>query len=137
MDSRGPESAEEMASWDEHILSKVQPHVKERVHQLLSCGVVYSSDFSGMGCPKESLRVLLGSVGEGLGKPDIEFINARSCDWDALPLKVLSELSWVTDGQACVFGDVSDRLASEGQGHAAHLAPSRTTPLEAALVNNS
>ena len=136
MDNRGPESAAEMASWDKDLLNKFSRIEKERVYGLLSHGVVYSSDFSGMDCPKESLSLLLDALAKDMDVPAVEFIKARSCDWDALPLKVLREQSLKTDGKACVFGDVSDRLAAEGQEHIIDLAPTKTSSPESAASQN-
>ena len=100
--------------------------------RLLRHGAIGVSDYSGLDAPKEAMRAVLPAIESITGvpkRPEIRWV--RSCDWAALPQRVLCMLSGLeTHSEACVFMDLKNRMPPNAQDFCKAMAPSKNDPID-------
>lgn len=111
----GPQNAKELGDWPLWIARSLcvdSPGGKEvelRLQTHFSSGINMYTDYSGIDCPRESLRLGLAGLTKLLGWSFPACVcHSRSSDKDPSCRAVLQHLAQEDNG--CVFGDILDRL---------------------------
>ena len=82
LENQGPETVEELARWDERLVSKLQlVGLASQAMDAMSSGMLLSTDYSGFDFPKEAIRVAVAALEKAEGKCNPEINFARACDW--------------------------------------------------------
>ena len=116
----GPQNIEHLSDWPLWIAQSLvhfSPDDKEvelRLQSHALNGLNVYTDYSGIDCPRESLRLGFAGLSKLLGwKSDKSVCHSRSSDKDPACRKVLLHLS--SNDSGCVFGDIMDRLPAWGR----------------------
>ena len=116
----GPATQAELADWPitmaEALTMSGKPTDSEKALRSLNLfcsGISMYTDYSGVDCPREAVR--LGLHGLSLVNKwnikDFNVVFSRSCDNGCLQSRTLQHISSKFDhGQSCVFWDILDRL---------------------------
>ena len=83
-----------------------------RLRMMCESQWTYISDYSGMDCPREAVRLLFQALSLRFTDWSLKDpIYLRSCDNDPACIRILQSISTTLDeGGACVFGDINDRV---------------------------
>jgi hypothetical protein len=128
----GPQSSDELADWPLQICESLCGHNREdegvslRFKTHLTSGIVMYTDYSGMECPREALRLgILGLIQHHAWSFDsFPVQHSRMCDKDPLCLAVLDAIGQKDD--SCVFENILDRLPTEAQEWICAATPAKT-----------
>ena len=137
---QGPLSVQEAFQWPRLKLQQIckDPEREHRIKQILSAGVVATSDFSGMGGDREimtQLEHVLAAQAWPLHAEGKRFKRVRSCDWARQPQRVLVHAATQLDEwQACVFDDLMNRLPQQEWQQVQDMLPPKDAPLEQSEV---
>ena len=109
-----------------------------RCRDALADGVLFSSDYSGMGCERDAMSAAFDASADAFGafeeldigrfSPRIEF--TRSCDHNPVARYVLLYLAKEMDAsQSCVFSSIEDQIPLVARDHIESLTPPRGSDL--------
>lgn len=123
----GPSTLEELLDWPMQIVQGIRssgaPEDEElalRLQTNFAGGVKAYTDYSGMDCPKEAMRlgVLATEKSFGMTFPSPPFTFVRASDKGLLQQRVLADLAQM-DGEpfSCLFGDLLERLPPAARQH--------------------
>ena len=108
-----------------------------RCRDALADGVLFSSDYSGMGCERDAMSAAFDASTDafsalewGIGRfsPRIEF--TRSCDHNPVARHVLIYSAKETDAsQSCVFSSIEDQIPLAAREYIESLMPPRGSEL--------
>ena len=139
LESHGPETMDDLATWDSTYLAALKGTKEGRVlHDNLQRSLLVATDFSGFDAPRECCRLMSEALAREWNEsvPVVRFV--RSCDWGNLQQQVLMLESQVyDDGGACVFGNILDRLTEDQKLWIEAASPSKEMSLEDAQAANS
>ena len=132
----GPRSTDDLARWPSEVMQSLTSSCENDAEVLLRLrthftrGVSLYTDYSGIDCPREALRLGLQAVSQqhGWELPPSPVLFARSCDKDSLAQQVLCNLAEGSGG--CVFADLKDRLPRVAQDWIAEALPSSQAGIE-------
>ena len=116
----------DLQQWPTRLADTLCRHgLAENIGRLLESGGYATTDFSGYDTPKESLRMALPGLAAAMKRDapfEVSFV--RSSDWAKVPQSVLKQVSIdYEDGQACVFGNIDERLPTAARDFIAELGP--------------
>lgn len=115
----GPANPKQLGEWSSWLVESLtncfegDEEIKLRLHSHFLTGFTLYTDYSGIDCPRESLRLGLAGLCKHFGWDCADSIHhARASDKDPACRQVLMHLA---AGRGCVFGDILDRLPKLGQ----------------------
>ena len=135
----GPKTAKEVFAWPRDILSRILDsdtmlgqQAAARFHaNFQNVRIQYSSDYSGLDCPQEALRLLVMAFARRISDPTMaaKVCVLRACDSGAKQQEVLMALSTdVHAGQTCLFQDVESRLPNTVVAELDNMEPATRAP---------
>ena len=139
----GPQSVSDLSNWPlwiANVLTQSSPQDKEvelRLQSHALNGLNMYTDYSGIDCPRESLRLGFAGLSKLHGwKSDKSVSHSRSSDKDPLRRQVLLDLAASDNG--CVFGNIMDRLPDWGREWiTAALPPEHATLAEKSVAHSN
>ena len=135
----GPRTTQELAEWDTHYAHKMLHNGLARALMHLGRGgLFFATDYSGYESPREGLRIQLAKLCQIMVVPSLAVHFVRSCDQGKLQQKVLLEQSkQFTDCEACVFGDIDERLDAIAKQWVDGVAPTKQMKAADAIAANA
>ena len=127
----GPSTAEEVADWPGDILRRSlgtsDDRVEERMRKFFDgTEIQLTTDYSGMDCPSEALRLVVASLRRSFPSWEVRDIRLlRSCDCDPVCQRVL-KANQAADGNfgvSCLFEDLLGRLDDAARAEVRRLEP--------------
>ena len=127
----GPASVQELWNWPTHVVQALldpmlddSAEMKCRLQMNILGGMQLYTDYSGIECPAEAMRLGIEACRReyGWSLPDECFRLTRTSDKEKLQTKVLVALSGATDAP-CHFGDILERLPQAAQEWIAAATP--------------
>lgn len=103
----GPQTVEEVFRWPHAVLNSIEsrPGCREGMQRLMSQGMLSTTDYSGIDCPREVCYQVITAMCR-LWQFDTTTKFLRSCDNAPLPQKVLLWLSTHLDNkESCVVDE--------------------------------
>ena len=111
----GPASVQELFRWPDDFLKPITGDAWQRLLDFMHRGLLCSTDYSGMDCPRELMQQLQKALEIPTHEPfHVRF--RRSCDIAPGPLRILQHLAIEVDcSESCVFADVEAALTPEAK----------------------
>ena len=127
----GPASIEELFSWPERCVERLDPFARARLSSHVRQGIIVYSDYSGIDMARESLELVIGALMKKAGDIyracDTGIWFHRACDTGRSQRRVLVHVAKTCDGgQSCCFGNMLDRLPDVAKSYLAAASPAPT-----------